>query len=66
MGVGKEGARCIREAVDLGDGMELSAIAAKLKLHSEPFAPINENNDWMAEDFHLDGIFKLALKPENL
>ena len=45
MGVGKEGARCIREAVDLGDGMELSAIAAKLKLHSEPFAPINENND---------------------
>jgi two-component system sensor histidine kinase/response regulator len=56
----KETAQRLRDAVDMGDVMKLSAIAEELKFQSDDFTPLSDKIIQLAEDFDFDGISQLA------
>jgi CheY-like chemotaxis protein len=52
----------IKAAAEMGDVMQIQAIAADLKSESEAAAPLCNKIVRLAEDFDFDGIIKLVLK----
>jgi HPt (histidine-containing phosphotransfer) domain-containing protein len=61
----KDMAGRVKEAVEMGDVTQVSAIAEELKSQSEDLAPICDKLMLLADDFDLDGILKLINEMES-
>jgi CheY-like chemotaxis protein len=60
----KDMAGRVKEAAEMGDVTQVSAIAEELKSQSEDLAPICDKLMLLADDFDLDGILKLINEME--
>jgi PAS domain S-box-containing protein len=58
----KEAAGRIREAVEMGDVIQVKSIVEELKSRSDAAAPLGDKFIQMVEDFDFDGILKLTEK----
>ena len=56
----KEAAGRIREAVEMGDVIQVKSIVEELKSRSDAAAPLGDKFIQMVEDFDFDGILKLT------
>jgi len=56
----KDMAGRVKEAIEMGDVTQVSAIAEDMKSQSEDLAPICDKLMLLADDFDLDGILKLV------